>query len=224
MGQWLGGHVHAFLIDDGEELTLIDTLFDVDGKRVLAQIARMGRKVEDLRRIVLTHAHRSHLGGLAELKRLSGATVYSHEWEADIIAGDREAQRTSPIPKRPWKAYPFQLGVAVGRGGGPSSVIVDRTLVHGDRVGRVEVIHAPGHTLGHLTFYLPESGVLFAGDTIATWPEFAAGWPGLNLNVRQIRTSVHRLAEMEPQVVAVGHGEPITRGAAARLKGLAMGL
>ena len=32
--------------------------------------------------------HRGHLGGLATLKQLSGAPVYGHEWEADIIAGD----------------------------------------------------------------------------------------------------------------------------------------
>jgi glyoxylase-like metal-dependent hydrolase (beta-lactamase superfamily II) len=224
LGQWLGGHVHAFLLEDGEELTLIDTLFDVDGHRVLAQLARLGRRVEQLRHIVLTHAHRSHLGGLAELKRASGATIYAHEWEADIIAGDREAQRVSPAPRGPWGAYPFQLGLAIGRGAGAPPAIVDRTLRHGDRVGPVEVLHAPGHTPGHLAFYRPESGVLFAGDVIATWPEFAAGWPGLNLNVRQLRTSVRRLAELEPQVVAVGHGEPLTRGAAARLKQLAMSL
>lgn len=224
MGQWMGGHVHAFLLDDGEGLTLIDTLFDVDGHRVLAQIAQLGRRPEDLRHIVLTHAHRSHLGGLAELKRLSDATVYSHEWEADIIAGDREAQRVSPLPKGPWGAYPFQLGLAAGRGAGAPHAVVDRTLKHGDRVGPVDVIHAPGHTPGHLAFYWPESRVLFAGDTIATWPEFAAGWPGLNLNVRQLRVSVSRLAEMEAQVVAVGHGEPLTRGATERLKLLALGL
>ena len=63
-----GGHVHAFLLDDGEELTLIDTLFDTDAGRVLDRIAALGKSVEDLKNIVLTHAHRSHLGGLANLK------------------------------------------------------------------------------------------------------------------------------------------------------------
>ena len=46
----------------------------------------------DLKRIAITHGHRSHLGGLAALKRASGATVYAHAWEADIVAGDRRAQ------------------------------------------------------------------------------------------------------------------------------------
>src|SRR5665809_43698 len=92
VGQKMGGHVHAFLFDDGGELTLIDTLFDTDAHVVLDYIRRLGRSPTDVKRIALTHAHRSHLGGLAELKRLSGATVYAHEWEADIIAGERAAQ------------------------------------------------------------------------------------------------------------------------------------
>jgi glyoxylase-like metal-dependent hydrolase (beta-lactamase superfamily II) len=91
MKQDKGGHVHAFLLDNGTDLTLIDTLFHTDARQVLERIGSIGRSIRDLKRILLTHGHRSHLGGLATLKRLSGATVYSHEWEADIIAGERTA-------------------------------------------------------------------------------------------------------------------------------------
>ena len=101
MGQRKGGRVHAFLLDDGTDLTLIDTLYDTDAHRVLDQIGRIGRTVTDLKRIVLTHAHRSHLGGLAELKRRSGATIHAHEWEADIIAGDRKGQAVARQLLRP---------------------------------------------------------------------------------------------------------------------------
>ena len=38
-----GGHVHAFLLEDGEDLTLIDTLYDTDGHRVREEIAAIGR-------------------------------------------------------------------------------------------------------------------------------------------------------------------------------------
>jgi hypothetical protein len=43
LGQRRGGHVHAFLIDDGHDLTLIDTLADDDARRVLAALRRLGR-------------------------------------------------------------------------------------------------------------------------------------------------------------------------------------
>jgi glyoxylase-like metal-dependent hydrolase (beta-lactamase superfamily II) len=224
MGQRKGGHVHAFLLDDGAELTVIDTLYDTDARLVLDRIGSIGRKVTDLRHVILTHGHRSHLGGLAVLKRLSGARVYSHEWEADIIAGDRGAQPVTLWPMRPlrsyWRVYHLQLGAALGLGKHPPCP-VDSTLEDGDRVGPVRVLHTPGHTPGHLSFWWPERRVLFAGDAIATYPELAGGWPAFNLNERQHRASLARLAALDAEVVAVGHGEPITRGAAERVRSLA---
>src|SRR5262245_22912221 len=101
---------HAFLIDDGSELTLIDTLFDADARVILDQISAIGRKVTDLKHVVLTHAHRSHLGGAATLKKLAGATIYSHLWEADIMAGERAAQQVSWLPREPLITYHFQIG------------------------------------------------------------------------------------------------------------------
>jgi glyoxylase-like metal-dependent hydrolase (beta-lactamase superfamily II) len=223
MDQSTGGHVHAFLLDDGKDLTLIDTLFDTDAGRILDRISALGRSVGDLKNIVLTHAHRSHLGGLAVLKGLSGATVYSHAWEADIIAGERVAQPISPIPMRPlrtyWRVYYLQFGAALGRGKHPPCP-VDATLGDGDRIGPVEVIHAPGHTPGHLAFWWPERKVLIAGDAIATYPVFAPGWPVFTLNPTQHRASLERMAGLDPEVLAVGHGDPLTAGAAVRLRSL----
>src|SRR5438309_6848884 len=87
MGNWKGGQVRAFLLDDGHELTLVDTLFETDARLILDEIRSVGRTPSNLKRIVLSHAHRSHLGGLAALKRLSGAVIYAHDWEAGIVDG-----------------------------------------------------------------------------------------------------------------------------------------
>jgi glyoxylase-like metal-dependent hydrolase (beta-lactamase superfamily II) len=172
--------VHAFLLDAGTDLTLIATLFDTDAGRITDKIVTIGRSVRDLKHIVLTHAHRSLLGGLATLKRLSGATVYSHAWEADIVAEERVAQPVTPIPMRPlrtyWRVYYLQLGAALGRGKHPPCP-VDATLEDGDTIGPVRVLHTPGHAPGHLAFWWPERRVLFPGDAIATYPEFSPGWP-----------------------------------------------
>jgi len=226
MTQNKGGHVRAFLLDNGTDLTLIDTLFDTDARQVLERIGSIGRSIQDLKRILLTHGHRSHLGGLATLKRLSGATVYSHEWEADIIAGERTAQPVTIIPMRPlgtyWRVYYLQFGAALGRGKHPPCT-VDSTLDDGDTVGPVRVLHTPGHTPGHLAFWWPEHRVLFAGDAIVTYPVFEAGWPAFNLNPTQQRNSLRRMADLGAEVLAVGHGEPITAGATQRVLSLAGG-
>jgi glyoxylase-like metal-dependent hydrolase (beta-lactamase superfamily II) len=226
MTQNKGGHVRAFLLDNGTDLTLIDTLFDTDARQVLERIGSIGRSIQDLKRILLTHGHRSHLGGLATLKRLSGATVYSHEWEADIIAGERTAQPVTIIPMGPlgtyWRVYYLQFGAALGRGKHPPCT-VDSTLDDGDTVGPVRVLHTPGHTPGHLAFWWPEHRVLFAGDAIVTYPVFEAGWPAFNLNPTQQRNSLRRMADLGAEVLAVGHGEPITAGATQRVLSLAGG-
>jgi glyoxylase-like metal-dependent hydrolase (beta-lactamase superfamily II) len=222
IGQKKGGRVHAYLFEHGTELTLVDTLFDAPAEPVLDCIRQIGRSPSELKNIALTHAHRSHLGGLATLKRLSGAVVWAHEWEADIIAGERLAQPVSMRPSGPLSTYPMRIGLAMGR---PkhSPCPVDRGLLEGDQVGPLRVVHIPGHTPGHLAFHWEERDVLAVGDAVATWPRIDAGWPGFNLNEGQYRDSLGRLAEIEASVIAVGHGEPLTERAAERVAVLAEG-
>jgi glyoxylase-like metal-dependent hydrolase (beta-lactamase superfamily II) len=219
-----GFESHAFLIDGsafagGKGLTLIDTLFDADAAVILEEIRTIGHNVNDLKHIVLTHAHRSHLGGLATLKRISGATVYSHGWEADIIAGERAAQQVSWLPQDPLVTYHFQIGNNINISK-HTPARVDQFVEEGDQIGPLQVIHTPGHTPGHLAFWLPALRVLFCGDAVVTSPKFMAGWPAFTLNKRQHENSLLKLAGYDAEILAFGHGEPITKDGAARLKEL----
>jgi glyoxylase-like metal-dependent hydrolase (beta-lactamase superfamily II) len=220
LGGGKGGHVRAFLLEAGGELTLVDTLFEHDGRLVLEAIARLGRSPRDLKRIALTHAHRSHLGGLAALKRASGATVLAHEWEADVVSGDRPAQPVGLRPTAPLRTYPFQVGIFLNRPRHRPCPI-DEPIGEGAAVGPLRVLHVPGHSPGHLAFHWAERGLLLSGDAIATWPRFEAGWPAFTLNPEQHAVSIRRLAELEAAIVGVGHGDAITDGAAAKVHALA---
>jgi glyoxylase-like metal-dependent hydrolase (beta-lactamase superfamily II) len=220
LGSSKGGHVRAFLLDDGGELTLVDTLFDGDAGAVLRAIDRLGRRVTDLKRIALTHGHRSHLGGLAALARASGAAVHAHEWEADIVGGERRAQAVTLLPRQKLRLWPFQIGLWLNR---PKHAPhpVDAPLRDGDAFGPLQVIHAPGHSPGHLAFYWPERRFLIAGDAVATWPQLCAGWRAFNLNRVQHAASLAEMAKLEPQILGVGHGDPITKDASDRLHEIA---
>jgi glyoxylase-like metal-dependent hydrolase (beta-lactamase superfamily II) len=219
LGGRKGGHVRAFLLESGNELTLVDTLFEDDAAQVLEAIDRLGRKPGDLKRIALTHAHRSHLGGVAALRRATGATVLGHAWEADIVSGDRPAQSVGLKPTRPFKTYPFQVGIFLNR---PrhAPCPVDEGLEDGDQAGPLQVLHLPGHSPGHLGFYWPERGFLIAGDAIATWPRFEGGWRAFTINPAQHAVSLRRMAELEAPLVGVGHGDAITVDAVDRLHDL----
>ena len=108
------GRVHAYLLEDDDGLTLIDTLSADDGAEVLRALARIGKGVTDLRRIVLTHAHRSHVRGAAWLKRASGAQVFASPFEASIVAGERPSAPTGFWPRRPFRVYHLQAGLTLG--------------------------------------------------------------------------------------------------------------
>jgi glyoxylase-like metal-dependent hydrolase (beta-lactamase superfamily II) len=218
LGGKKGGRVRAFLLDHGD-LTLVDTLFENDARGVLSALHALGRSPRDLTRIVLTHAHRSHLGGLAELKRTSGARIFAHEWEAGIVAGERRAKPVTLLPKQSLRLWPFQLGLRLGR---PKHAPcpVDDAIGDGDEVGPLRVLHAPGHTPGHLALFWPERSLLLAGDAIATWPELCPGWEAFNLDEEQHAESLRRMAELDARIVGVGHGDPITEDAASRVRAL----
>jgi glyoxylase-like metal-dependent hydrolase (beta-lactamase superfamily II) len=195
-------------------------LFEDDARLVLDAVRQLGRRPGDLKRIAITHGHRSHLGGLSALKRVSGAQVLAHEWEADIVSGDRRAQAVSILPKQSLRLLPFQLGLWLNR---PrhTPCAVDALLTDEDTFGPLQVLHAPGHSPGHLAFWWPERRFLIAGDGVATWPNLCAGWVAFNLNHTQHKRTLQRLAGLEAEIIGVGHGDPITEQAADSVHQLA---
>jgi hydroxyacylglutathione hydrolase len=220
LSQEKGGHVHAFLLDDGVGLTLIDALFDADAALVLDEIRAIGRQPSDLKNIIITHAHRSHIGGVAALKKLTNATVYAHDWEAGILDGSRKATRVSLIPKPPMEVYHLQLGLALGLDDHPPCP-VDQTLKDGDHIGPLTIVATPGHTPGCLSFYWPQKKAVFVGDVVVTWPRVEAGWAGLTLDMKQNIASVGKLSDFgDVEIVGAGHGEPIAQGGIDVLKQL----
>jgi len=226
LGDTSGGYVRGFLIDDGKELTLVDTLLDKAGTLVLNELQALGKKPQDVKRIILTHAHQSHLGGLAALKAETGARVYSHVWEADVIEGRKKVEvpkTTTLFPQRPLQIYPLQVAFVL-RLRMPAPCHVDENLKDGDHVGPLTVMHAPGHTPGSLAFCWPEKKALIAGDIVSTWPELALGWPQITLDNKQNRESVGKLCDqVQAEVLCVGHGEPVVSGAAAFMRDLVAG-
>jgi len=217
LGGRAGAYVRAFVLDSGDELLVVDTLFSAGAQPILDQIAALGRSVRDVKHIIMTHGHRSHLGGLAHLAALSGAPVYAHEWEADIVAGQRAAQSVSWLPHSPLQSYPYQIGNNLNISKHAPKA-TDHFIHEGDKIGPLTVVHTPGHSPGHLAFWWEEKKALFVGDAIVTWPRFELGWRGFLLNPTQHEKSIRHLAEFDAEFMFTGHGDPLLGGAAKRIR------
>lgn len=238
------GRVSAFLLDTEEGVIVIDTLSDPDAAGLLAGLRDIGRSAADVRHIVLTHSHRSHIGGTARLKELSAAdgrgpaTVWAHRQEAGVVAGEELSPPTVLLPRRPyrWGVYKLQLGLTGGyylqkaTGLRPGFLAappceVDAELTHGTTVGPLLTLHTPGHSPGCVAFYWPEERALFTGDALVSWPRLEIGWRGLTLDNPRNRRALAELAGVgEVEWIGVGHGEAIVDEPAEAVRLLLAGL
>jgi glyoxylase-like metal-dependent hydrolase (beta-lactamase superfamily II) len=141
--------------------------------------------------------------------------------EVPVIEGRRRAHPVRLLPLLPLRLIPFRI-VSWLPLYKHEPCAVTRHIDGGSRVGPLEVIATPGHTPGHLAFRYRDS-VLVVGDAVATWPMFAAGWPGFNLDNAEYRRSLVKLVRLAPDVVCPGHGDAVVEDTAARLRTLIRG-
>ena len=84
-----GGRVWAYLYRDGRSFTLIDAGIPGDIDTLRQALKGAGGDLSDIRQIVLTHHHVDHLGTVAELQSLTGASTLAHAAEADVVRGKK---------------------------------------------------------------------------------------------------------------------------------------
>ncbi len=97
-------------------------------------------------------------------------------------------------------------------------------LVDGDEVFGLQIVGTPGHTAGHLAVFDADTGVLVAGDALTTGEKLSGSNPQFTEDEAAAAESVRRLATLKPTTILVGHGPPLTEGAAAALDELAASL
>jgi len=204
-------NVYAFLIDE-PRLTLIDAGLIGSGKRVQRYLHRIGRTVNDLARIVCTHAHPDHVGGVRELAGEREVEVLMHPADLeglsvtlrDAVANRNRGQLIAYFTRHPGEATP----------------IVDGQVL--PILGGLRVVHTPGHTPGSVCLYAERHKLLFVGDVLqvirgkVTYASsvFSADLP-------LARASVARIAELDVETIVFSHYPPLRDGAGAVLRTLA---
>ncbi|MGZ3599404.1 MAG: MBL fold metallo-hydrolase [Ktedonobacterales bacterium] len=207
---------NVYVIVEREGLTLIDTGMSGSERKIGAYVRGIGRELGEVRRIVLTHQHVDHVGGAAALAEQTVAEVIASVGDAPAIEG--KAQRD--LPREPLGTV-FRL--VLMRGLRP--VAVTRTLRAGETIGALledgglQVIEAPGHTLGEIALYVPGRRLLFPGDAYRHKRADVALPPGVfTTNVALARESMRALSELDIEASLPGHGEPIVRRAGEKLR------
>ena len=79
----------SILITSEDGHVLIDGALPESASKIAASIRALGFRIEDVKLIVNSHAHFDHAGGIAELRRLSGAKVAATGWSARVLRSGR---------------------------------------------------------------------------------------------------------------------------------------
>jgi len=164
------------------------------------QIAGRLRELDlELAMILNTHGHFDHVLDAWLLKQELGGDVFLHADDQAILE-DRSVGLVAPL-------------AATSKSPRGS---VDHWLREGDRLQigslQLEVLETPGHTPGHVSFYLPAANVIFVGDTLFAGSIGRTDFPGGSYEelIRSVKTKIFPLDEAT--VVLPGHGPETTVG------------
>ncbi|MGN7778001.1 MBL fold metallo-hydrolase [Mycolicibacterium sp. 22603] len=222
--------VNWTVVTDESGVLLIDAGYPGHRDEVLDSLRELGFGPEDVRAILLTHAHVDHLGSAIWFAKTHGTPVYTHA--AEVGHAQRQyLEQVSPVDvlTRAWQPRYLTWTLALARKGGlthegiPSALALDEDIA-ASLPGTPMAIPSPGHTGGHCSYLV--DGVLVAGDALITGhPLSSRHGPQLlptifNHDQDGCLRSLAALGLLDTEVLVPGHG-PLWRGSIRKAAELA---
>ena len=179
----------VYLLENAGELWLIDSGCGQSVSIILRHIEQLGFDPRNLRKIIATHCHIDHSGGLAALKKRFNPEIVAHFQDADAIEG-----------KAPEKVAAEYYGI-------PYHPVQIDTVLKGEQeiiyLGKQKMVlqHTPGHTPGSIVAWgdFPEGRLLFGQDLHGPlhpkWGSDRKTW----------KASLAQLLELKADILAEGH-------------------
>ncbi|GAC1419205.1 MAG: MBL fold metallo-hydrolase [Flavisolibacter sp.] len=206
---------------------LVDTGLQSSGAKIKRMIAEVIEPEAVPGAIVMTHGHFDHRGSLQQLCEQWKTPVYCHHMEMPYLTG-----KASYPPPDPTVGGGMMASMAFVYPKKPIDFTGDLKELpeDGSLPGMPEWnwIHTPGHAPGHISLFRQKDGVLVAGDAIVTTRQesifsvmaqkrvvcgppkyFTPDWGSA-------AGSVKKLAALEPNVIATGHGHAMYGDAARK--------
>lgn len=186
--------INVYLIGD----VLIDAATRWARRRIIRQLG--DRKLSLL---ALTHVHPDHQGAAGTICQRYAIDLACHAADRPTMEGRQPMQPENLFIRcstRLWAGPPHPVA---------------RVLQEGDEVAGFRVVHAPGHTPGHVILFRETDRVAIVGDVL-NGMNLATAWPGLHeppaffsTDPSENRRSIRRLAELQPRLLCFGHGPPL---------------
>jgi glyoxylase-like metal-dependent hydrolase (beta-lactamase superfamily II) len=219
--------VNFYLVEEPEGLVLIDSGLPTHWDALRDHLASSGATPDDIKAVLLTHAHPDHLGLAARVRREAGAAVWIHSAEAATLAAANPA-RAGGSTERSIARYLLRRPAAIGlllhlaRSGGfrPAPVrdpeVFDTPTTLTRVPGAPEAVPISGHTPGSTAYVFRHHGVIFTGDALVSY-DGLTGQRGPRLVCRGFThdgaaalASLDTLAGIGRDLMVLpGHGDPM---------------
>lgn len=219
------GPVNVYLIQE-DPLTLIDVgpRSDETVKALRSGLNRLGHRLSDIKRVIISHAHADHYGLARLVAEESGAGVFIHSWDAPSVLASsdygayRELLASVGVPREMIEkmeaGYRKFLGFTY-----PLERV--ETLEDEDEIvfekESLTVVHTPGHTPGSICLVRSSNRLVFASDTVlkSITPNPVLSPDPYDEKKRfqslgEYLVSLSRIKALAPTLLKGGHGEDVT--------------
>jgi glyoxylase-like metal-dependent hydrolase (beta-lactamase superfamily II) len=213
--------VNAYLVEDAAGITIVDAGLPGHWRELEQELTLMGRSLDEVRGIVLTHGDTDHIGFAERLRERNGIFVHVHELDAARARGEISKPNSGwgPVKVRPLLRFLWYSARHGGLRTRPVREVV--TFSDGDVLdlpGSPRIIHVPGHTPGSVAVHVAAVEALFVGDAMTTG-NVLTGERGprpapFTLDPKRALASLAELEAVRATWVLPGHGPPWPGGVA----------
>jgi len=200
-------HVYVIGLPSSQDLSVVDAGLMGKGAYKIQAIQKLGIKLSDIKRVIMSHTHLDHIGCLKEIRaQIPHAELWIHEEEANPIEkGDERGVYGMEMFRNMCQS---QYGLKSGE----FKFKVDRKLKEGEKLDMGglswDVLHIPGHSAGSIALYDRSQKVLIPGDVV--YADYAIGRFDLHgADGSMLAKSLLRLAELEVEILLPGHNRVV---------------
>lgn len=193
----------CYIIQEIDGFSLIDCGTRRDFKKILKFLTGNSFPSTPIKQILITHADGDHYGAATKIKEICQVRVISSQIEKEAM---EKGISSRPLRGGNIKQFIFNLLNPLFSTSPTSVDVTTSEPFTFPILGNLFVLNTPGHTPGHLSYWLREERILFAGDSIWEMNGQINPSRGINCwNEEQARKSFDLQMELSPKIICAGH-------------------